>query len=385
MDATNIRRGGGVTHLAELLSAADPARHNIARVVVWGGKATLARLPRRPWLELVSPPDLDRGLFRRIWWQRTKLSQSARAAGCAVLFVPGGSFAGNFHPVVAMSQNLLPFEARELRRYGVSLATLKFLLLRQVQKRTFRAADAVVFLTRYAEQAVTKVTGTLRGRTATIAHGIGQRFRFPARPQEPIGAYSVQHPFRLLYVSIIDLYKHQDKVAEAVASLRALGYPLHLDLVGPSYAPALRALDTVLDKVDPDRSWARYLGAIDHDVLGATYREANLGIFASTCENLPIILLEAMAAGLPIACSASGPMPEVLGTAGTYFDPENPASIADAIRALIDSAELRQASASASVERASTYSWEKCADETFAFLASVARQRAARGQVGDQS
>jgi glycosyltransferase involved in cell wall biosynthesis len=51
---------------------------------------------------------------------------------------------------------------------------------------------------------------------------------------------------------------------------------------------------------------------------------------------MPNILLEAMAAGLPIACSNRGPMPEVLGTAGLYFNPENPAEIACAIRTVID-------------------------------------------------
>jgi len=44
------------------------------------------------------------------------------------------------------------------------------------------------------------------------------------------------------------------------------------------------------------------------------------------------ILVEAMASGLPIACSNRGPMPEVLGDAGVYFDPEDPHDIARALR-----------------------------------------------------
>ena len=55
---------------------------------------------------------------------------------------------------------------------------------------------------------------------------------------------------------------------------------------------------------------------------------SDLFIFASSCENLPITMLEAMASGIPICCSNRGPMPEVLGREGCYFDPEVPASIA---------------------------------------------------------
>ena len=51
VDATNIRIGGGVTHLIELLHAAQPAEHGIERIVVWGGTPTLAALEDRPWLK----------------------------------------------------------------------------------------------------------------------------------------------------------------------------------------------------------------------------------------------------------------------------------------------------------------------------------------------
>jgi glycosyltransferase involved in cell wall biosynthesis len=87
---------------------------------------------------------------------------------------------------------------------------------------------------------------------------------------------------------------------------------------------------------------------------------------------MPNILLEGMASGLPIACSDRGPMPEVLGDAGVYFDPEDPNDIARALRELIDSRELRSKLAKASFERAQGYSWLRCADQTFRFLADIA-------------
>jgi glycosyltransferase involved in cell wall biosynthesis len=67
-------------------------------------------------------------------------------------------------------------------------------------------------------------------------------------------------------------------------------------------------------------------------------------------------------------------MPEVLGNAGLYFDPENPEEIMQAIQKFIFSPKLREEKAKASVERGGQYSWERCADETFLFIAQIARQ-----------
>jgi glycosyltransferase involved in cell wall biosynthesis len=79
-----------------------------------------------------------------------------------------------------------------------------------------------------------------------------------------------------------------------------------------------------------------------------------------------------MAAGLPIACSNMGPMPEILGDAGVYFSPDNPNEIADALRQLINSDALRRNFAKAAFEKARSYSWQSCGNKTFQFLAEIA-------------
>ena len=84
--------------------------------------------------------------------------------------------------------------------------------------------------------------------------------------------------------------------------------------------------------LDPDGDFITYKGTVPHEQLNAHYAAANLCVFASSCENMPNILLEGMASGLPIACSNRGPMSEILGDAGLYFDPEVVDSIAEAIR-----------------------------------------------------
>jgi glycosyltransferase involved in cell wall biosynthesis len=375
IDATNLRGGGGVTHLVEMLRAAKPKLHGIKRVVVWGGIPTMQLLDERPWLTKITPHALNEGLLQRTLWQRYRLSQAARDTGCDVLFVPGGSYAGNFHTVVTMSRNLLPFEMGELLRYGWSLLTLKFLLLRLMQSRSFRKADGVIFLTEYARDVVLRVTGKLRGQTCIVPHGLNPRFNKAPKLQRAIAEYDDAHPYRVLYVSIIDQYKHQWHVVEAVATLRKQGFPIVLDLVGPAYLPAFKRLNQTINCLDAERRWVHYYGAIPFNELHLRYAAADLGLFASSCENMPNILLETMASGLPIACSSRGPMPEVLGQTGVFINPEQPEDIARALRELMESPQTRTELARASYERAQQYSWLRCADETFRFLVEVIQQR----------
>lgn len=377
IDASNIRGGGGITHLTELLRAAEPGSHEFTHVIVWSGRATLQQIADRPWLSKAHEPLLDRALPYRSFWQRFRLSALARQAGCDVLLVPGGTYAGNFRPVVTMSRNLLPFEWRELRRFGWSWMTIKCALLRLTQVRTFRRADGLVFLTQYARDMVMRVIGRTDGQTVIIPHGIDARFFREPRAQLPIDRYGATRPLRILYVSIIDVYKHQWHVAAAVAQLRASGLPVSLTLIGPAYAPALRRLRRAVDRLDRSGEFIRYLGPMSHAALDEHYADADLCVFASSCENMPNILLEGMASGLPIACSRRGPMPEVLGDTGVYFDPEQPAEITGALRELIDAPELRARLARASHARARAYSWRACAHETLKFLATFVADRSA--------
>ena len=233
IDASNIRYGGGVTHISELLRVADPRAHGFNQVIVWGGTQIQAMIEPRDWLCKVQDPMLDRSLPYRVFWQRYRLARLAKAAACDLLLVPGGSNTSGFRPLVAMNQNLLPFEWREIRRYGLSRAALRLLLLRLIQTRTFNKADGVIYVSRYARSTVARVSKRQRGQTAVIPHGVNPRFYCPPRPQRHLRQLSAARPLRALYVSVVDVYKQQWRVAEAVAKLRSEGFPIALELVGP--------------------------------------------------------------------------------------------------------------------------------------------------------
>ena len=374
IDAANARTGGGVTYLIELLRAAEPLSFGIKRVIIWGGRNTLNLLDDCSWLEKRYPPALDKGIFNRSLWQLLSLSREAQNAECDVLLIPGGSYAGSFHPVVTMSRNLLPFEPKEFLRYGWSHRTLRFLILRLIQSRSFKKSDGVIFLTQYASNTVLKVTGKLRGQINRIPHGLNVRFNRAPKEQFAISNYDHNNPYRILYVSNIELYKHQWNVVKAVANLRNLGLPVVLDLVGSAHQISLNRLNKDLDRLDLDRSWVNYKGPVVFNDLHKHYFQSDLGIFASSCENMPNSLLETMASGLPIACSNLGPMPEVLCNAGIFFNPEQTRSIAIALRDLINSPQLRTDLSQASFELSKQYSWKICADKTFEFLSNIAKQ-----------
>ena len=371
IDASNLNSGGGFTHLYELLREADPERDGFNQVILWGNRATLAKIEDRPWLIKSTQPGLEFRLLRRILWQIFTLSKLAREEACDILFVPGGAFYGNFHPVVVMSRNLLPFEWCELRRFGCSINVVKMLLLRLVQTHAFRCAEGLIFLTRYANEVVIKAIGATKSRTVIIPHGVSSTFSCQPRMQYPISHYGSEKPYSILYVSAVNVYKHQWNVVEAVTRLRAEGVPLVLNLVGPNYSPALRRLNKCIELNDKSRNFVRYWGSVSHSTLSFIYSDSDLFLFASSCENMPNILLEGMTAGLPIASSSRGPMPEILGDTGLFFDPDDPRDIAHVVRQLIDSVSLREKLSTASFQRALTYSWRHCALKTFSFLLEI--------------
>jgi glycosyltransferase involved in cell wall biosynthesis len=179
----------------------------------------------------------------------------------------------------------------------------------------------------------------------------------------------------MLYVSILMPYKHQKEVALAAHQLRREGFALRLRFVGAPHGAYGAEFAALLRRLDPPGEFLVWSGAEPFEVVHRFYREADGCVFASSCENLPNILIEAMAAGLPIACAERGPMPEVLGDAGIYFDPESPLSIAHAMRQMMQNPLKRAQWAQLAWSRAQAYSWRTCANDSFAFLAKVAAMK----------
>ena len=362
--------------MSRLLDSVSPDNYSIGRVTVWGSRNTLSVLPSKNWLKIVTSPVLNAFMPARMAWQQFVLPGQLQTESVDVLFSPGGTIPGlSSIPVVTMSQNMLPFEPQEASRYAlISPFRFKLSALKIAQTYSMRNADGVIFLSRYASERLLGLIPGVKGKVVIIPHGIEERFFAEPRLAKSITEYSEARPLRIIYVSAIDNYKHQLGAAAAVADLRRKGLPLELELVGyPLRSSYVKQLRVLMLRLDPERRFLRYSGNTEFEKLHNTYRQADLFLFASTCENLPNILLEAMASGLPIACSDRGPMPEVLGSAGVYFNPESSIETSSAILKLVSSPELREKMSQEAYLRAKDYSWTKCAADTFSFIAGLSQ------------
>lgn len=367
IDASRNRSGGARAHLIGILSAVEPHAHGIEQVHVWSYRELLDRLPDRPWLIKHCPAELAGSIFRQLWWQRTKFAAELAAAQCDVLLSTDAGSVCRFTPSVVMSRDMLSFEAGEIERYGISLARLRLLLLRSMQVNSLRQASGALFLTEYAAEVIQRFSGPL-AVARVIPHGIGENFRSAKSVQPALDGGRL----RCVYVSNADQYKHQWHVIDAVRMLREAGHDVCLELVGAGAGPAAARVADAVRRFDADGAFVKITGAVPHDAVPSFLAGADVFIFASSCENMPNTLIEAMASNVAIACSARGPMPEILQGGGEYFDPEDPQSICNALKKLVGSVDLRRAKALQAKELSQQFSWSRCAAETWRFLIDVA-------------
>lgn len=369
IDATNIRAGGGLTHLLEVITHANPTDHQITKVIIWGG-SQLDAFPTRPWLELRKIKALEGAIFRMSWI----FFQSRRvfARHCDILWSPGGTFYSSTIPYISMSQNMLVFEKIERDRFPMSITKLRYWVLNFLQRRSFRHASGVIFLTQYARDYIKRQVSLPEGvRTMVIPHGVSPRFRHIPKVQLPISSYTSSKPFRILYVSIVNFYKHQVKLIEAVKILQKY-YPVELVLIGPMNESCAKEF---YNTIRGHEKFIIYKGKIDYYSLNEEYQAADMFAFCSTCENMPNILIEAMSSGLPILSSSYGPMPEVLQDGGIYCDPLLVEDIVNSLKELIEHPDVRMRLSEKSHELANKFSWPQCADETFAFISFCYQRR----------
>lgn len=372
IDASNCRVGGGLTYLKEILNEFNGGKSDFKHLIVWCRKEVKPLLPENEKIIYRQNFLIDGNFVMREIWQRLFLARECRKDKCNLLFVPGGAYLGKFRPFVTMHQNSLPFNAKERARFGRSWTAIRYHLLSRKQTITFNRSASTIYLTQFAKQLVFKKTGNNRAQDIVIPHGVSTKFQKPPRKQCPPERYSFNNPFKFLYVSIINFYKHQWNVVEAIANLREKGYPVTLDLVGPSNQRALKLLNKSLAKFCADNTTIRYHGKICYEEVQQAYHDCDAFVWASSCEAFGMILLEAMSSGLPIACSSASCSPEILKNAGWYFDPENVPDLEKTLIELFESVEERQIRSKQANDISHRYSWESCATKTFSHLQSIA-------------
>ncbi len=370
IDASRNRSGGARAHLIGILVFAELQNYGIKEVHLWVYQSLADSIPNYPWLVKHVPKVTEKSIFHQLWWQYYSLPKQARALGCDLLFNTDAGSVCSFSPSITLSQDMLSFEFGEMSRYGFSKSKLRLVLLKYVQLRSLKNAEVAVFLTNYAKNVILKNIRNFEG-CAVIPHGIGDEFRNLVHTQSE---EFTNKEIRCIYVSNVAMYKHQWMVVRAIKQLRDRGYEASLLLVGGGAGRAKKLLDRQILMSDPDRQFVKQISFVPHASIPSYLAQSDIFVFASSCENMPITLLEGMASGLPIVCSNRGPMPEILQNGGLYFDPENPTSIANALEILIQSPELRKNLASLAQEISKQYTWERCARETWSlFMSSLGK------------
>ena len=368
IDASRNRSGGAKAHLIGILNEVDADIHLLKEVHVWSFKSLLDSLPNRTWLIKHNPAELEASIFKQIIWQYTQLPKEAKFFKCDImLYTDAGAFI-NFHPCIVMSRDMLSYEKGEMKRFGLSVARIRLILLKYIQAFSMKNADAVIFLTKYAADVIQKFTGKLK-EYFVINHGVGDEFRINVIPKL---FFKPGEIIKCIYVSNTSMYKHQWHVIRAIKILREQGADLKLLLVGGGKGKAQKVLQNEILKTDPYGNFITQMEFVPHKKLPNLLANSDIFIFASSCENMPNTLVEGMSSGLPIASSNRGPMPEVLKEGGVYFDPENPQSIANAISNLLLNDELRIQLSICAKKLSFSYSWKRCADETFDYLHLIA-------------
>ncbi len=158
-------------------------------------------------------------------------------------------------------------------------------------------------------------------------------------------------------------HKNLARLIAALASLPAAERPV---LVVPGYPTPheaeLRAAAVGLGVEDSVR-FPVWLPPRDMEAL---YAACACVVFPSLYEGFGLPVLEAMARGVPVACSDRSSLPEVAGDAALLFDPEDVAAIAAAMRRLLADGALAGRLAEAGRARAAEFTWRRSAELTVA-------------------
>jgi glycosyltransferase involved in cell wall biosynthesis len=200
-------------------------------------------------------------------------------------------------------------------------------------------------------------------RIAVVNQGVDRDFfDLPRRPAGP--------PY-LLCVSTLHPHKNLERLLQAFAEFRRRRPGFRLVVAGMRgfHAEKLEQAREALGL----RSAVEFTGWIPRARLLELYSGATAFLYPSLFEGFGMPVLEALAAGLPTACSRVEPMSGVAGDAALQFDPADTGQIVDAMVRLTSDRDLRDRLAAAGPERAAQFSWTATARATLAVIRQAAR------------
>jgi glycosyltransferase involved in cell wall biosynthesis len=369
IDACTQGSGGGKRHLIEVLAEFVKPENKFTKIYIWAPRKLIDILPNDPIIIKNSPRMLNMGILASFFWQFFFRDREFNKIDFGCIYSPYGNYIGKLKPYVTMSRNMLMFEEKERKKFGYSFSRVKLKLLYFVQTKSFLNSSGLIFLSNYAKNIISKKLNNNFKSSIIINHGVSSEFRKSPKTQNPISKYSINNPFKLLYVSNILPYKYHLNVIESVNNLVSEGFPLKLILVGNIDSHQLGdKVKQLVNKINSQNKIVDWYQNISIDKVKYYYHDSDCFIFASSCENMPNILIEAMSSGLPIVCSNLGPMKEFLKDSGIYFNPMSSSEIKSSLKTIIVDQNLRTKLTQKSYKLSLNYSWKKCSKNTISYI-----------------
>jgi glycosyltransferase involved in cell wall biosynthesis len=231
-----------------------------------------------------------------------------------------------------------------------------------------RHSDRVITVSQSARADLIELLRIPSQRIDVVPQGLGSVRRATA-----LGERATRERFGLgerrvlLSLSAKRAHKNLAPLIEALARISAEQRPV---LVLPGYRTAHEADLRELARVRGVENDVRFPPWISAEELEGLWALARAFVFPSLYEGFGLPVLEAMARGVPVACSNASSLPEVAGDAALLFDPRSESQIAEALSRLLGDDELCARLRTLGMARAEQFTWRRTARLT---LESYAR------------
>lgn len=249
---------------------------------------------------------------------------------------------------------------------------LRSALIDLVVTRPFRrvvAGATRIFMLSDREQPLLRALGVPEQHTDVVTNGVGE-YHLEAPPQEELDAVRQRWALGelpvLFFMGSLHAYKG---VGTFLAALALIDRPVTAVVAGRFNDPGQpgRLLDAAgVPSAVRDR--VVFTGGVSDAELRALHHAADLFIYPTAGDTLPLVVLEAMASGTPVVSTEIGGIPfEVTPDVGVLVAPRDPAAIAAAASALLaDPARMARMGAAARERVEHVFRWRLVAHDAVA-------------------
>jgi glycosyltransferase involved in cell wall biosynthesis len=210
-----------------------------------------------------------------------------------------------------------------------------------------RSARALMTVSEFSRVELAQHFGLTRDDIIVGREG-GEHAALPADDAAVLARYGLNSGAFVLGVGSVKPNKNYGLLGRAMRHLP--DYPWPVAIAGAKDIGIFRDADAVPDGF-------RFLGFVPDQDLAALYRHAAWFVFPSLYEGFGLPAVEAMANGCPVLAARAASIPEVCGDAAVYFDPNDPASLAAALRRAAAEPALREQMVAAGRARLARYNW----------------------------